>query len=123
MMTRKGDTHIKYAYVVSGDGGMTMMVIISGGLDSCIEPPFKVFQNRGRTYSIRGVPDDVPEVSYRRGTKGWMDRIIMLQYIKEPRAVKKLPGGRRRILYMDNCSGHALTDDFKNFCELFNTEI
>lgn len=45
-MARKGDTDAKYTDVVSGDDGMTMMVLLSGERDTGLEPLFIVFQNR-----------------------------------------------------------------------------
>ena len=40
----RGPEHVKYADVVSGDEGITMMVRISGG-NARIETPFLVFKN------------------------------------------------------------------------------
>lgn len=71
-----GEDDVKYADVVSGGDGMTMVVRISGGRDARIEPPFMVFQNKARSYPIR-MQDDVEGVSYRRGPKGWMDSTVM----------------------------------------------
>lgn len=66
-----GDT-TKYADVSSGGDAMTMVLRITGGRDSRIEP-FMIFMNKDGNYPIRGVPDDVTGVSYRSGPKAWMD--------------------------------------------------
>lgn len=60
----KGDMEVKYADVVSGGDGMTMVVRLSGGRDAQIDPPFMVFTNRNRSCPIKGVPDTVPGVAY-----------------------------------------------------------
>lgn len=62
-----GDQHVKYADVVSGGEGMTMMGRLSGGREAKIEPPFLAFQNKQRNYPIARVPDNVNGVSYRSG--------------------------------------------------------
>lgn len=119
----RGDDEVKYADVTSGGEGMTMLVRISGGALSMVEAPFMIFKNLDRSYPIRGLPDDVPGVSYRSGPKGWIDNTVMQQWAQEPRALEKLPQGRRRVLFMDNCSGHKLTDALLEKLEKVNTEI
>jgi len=69
-LAMKGEASVKYADVVSGDEGMTMMVLISGGALSSIQVSFMIFQNQNSSYPIRGVPDDIPGVCYRSGPKG-----------------------------------------------------
>lgn len=102
----RGDSAVKYADVVAGEEGITMMVHIRGGRDARIECPFLIFQNSNRSYPIRNVPDTVPGVCYRSQPKGWMDSDIFAQWLGEPRAISKDPYGRKRVLFVDNCSGH-----------------
>ena len=49
---------------------MTMMVRISGGRNAILEPIFLVFQNKNRSYPIKGVPDHRNGVAYHSGPKG-----------------------------------------------------
>lgn len=105
-----GCNDVKYADVVSGGEGFTMMVRISGGRDARIEPPFLVFTNKDRNYPIRGVPDNVEGVSYRTGPKGWMDTLIMPLWMNERRIIQPLPNNRQRVLFVDNCNGHKETE-------------
>ena len=66
-----GESEVKYADVVLGGEGMTMVVRIGGGRNARIEEaPFIGFKNSGRSYPIRGLPDNVPGISYRSGRKG-----------------------------------------------------
>lgn len=118
-----GDKEVKYADVVSGGEGFTMVVRISGGRDSRVEAPFLVFKNKDRNYPIRGLPDDVDGVSYRTGPKGWMDRIVMPQWLSESRVIRPLSNNRRRTLYVDNCSGHTYTTDLASASEAIRTDI
>eukprot|EP00737_Agarophyton_chilense_P004270 gb/GEZJ01005293.1/.p1 GENE.gb/GEZJ01005293.1/~~gb/GEZJ01005293.1/.p1 ORF type:complete len:127 (+),score=14.15 gb/GEZJ01005293.1/:844-1224(+) len=55
-----GDTHLRYADVVSGDDGITMMVLLSGGLSVALGIPMVIFKNVNKNYPIRGLTDDVP---------------------------------------------------------------
>lgn len=106
----RGETKIKYADVVSGDDGMTMMVTLGG---RCMESviPMMIFKNPSRSYPIRGLPDDIPGVSYRSGPKGFMDSALFAEWLNESRIFKPLPDGRTRVLYVDNCSAHRITAD------------
>lgn len=119
----KGDVEVRYADVVSGGEGMTMMVRISGGSQAVVENPFMIFKNQNCSYPIRGVSDDVPGVSYRTGAKGWIDRRVMVEWLCEKRAISPLGGGRRRVLFMDNCGGHAVTEEQTAALKEINTEI
>jgi hypothetical protein len=67
-----GENDVKYAEVVSGGMGMTMLVRLTGGPGAIICAPFMIFQNASRSCQIRGVPDNVPGVSYRTSAKGFM---------------------------------------------------
>lgn len=118
-----GEDDVKYVDVVSGGEGMTMVVRLSGGRDAKIEPPFMVFMNKDRNYPIRGTPDDVPGTAYRTGPKGWMDTKVMPQWLGERRVIRELSGGRRRVLFVDNCSGHNGTFDLKEAAENIRTDI
>ena len=64
-----GDETVKYADVVSGGHGMTMIVRLTGGRTAWIEVPFLVFENKACTYPIRAVANDVPGVAYRTAKK------------------------------------------------------
>lgn len=67
----KVDNEIKYSYVVSGDMGITMIVMLGGG--SIFEMPVIIFQNDQCSHLIKSVPENVPEVCYESDPKGWMD--------------------------------------------------
>ena len=105
----RGDTTVKYAEVVSGGESMTMVVCISGGRRATIEAPMIIFSNENRSYPIRGLIDDIPRVSYRTGSKGWMDQTVFPEYFLEPRAYQADLHHRHKIIWLDNCSGHAMT--------------
>ena len=122
-LSLRSDKDVKCGDAVSGDVGMTMMVLICGGSQAEIFPPFLIFQNALHSYPIRSIPDHVPGLSHRSGPKSWIDRIVMAQWLKELRAISPLPGGRRRGFYMDNCRSHAITDEIRSALESINTEV
>ena len=68
---------LKYADVLSGGIGMAMMVYITGGSRARIGAPMMIFQNPNRSYTINGLPDDVPGASYQSGPKGWNDKRLV----------------------------------------------
>jgi hypothetical protein len=85
-----GDEHVKYADVVSGGIGMTMILRITGGKNAYIRPPFMIFQNSNCSYPMRNLPDNIPCVSYRTGPRGWMYRRFMAEMLAERRAIRLL---------------------------------
>ncbi|KAE9101766.1 hypothetical protein PF010_g14342 [Phytophthora fragariae] len=109
-----GEKSIKYADVVSGGEGMTMVVRISGGASGRIHPPMMIFQNASSSYPIRGVPDKTPGVCYRTGPKGWMSKRVFRQYLGERRAMSADPRGLKKRIYLDNCSSHLDEDECKD---------
>ena len=102
-----GDNHVKYADVVSGGEPITMMLRITGGRRALMQPPMLIFKNNSRSHPIRGVPDDVPEVSYRSSPKGWMDAHTWKEWLTEPRVIPIQSGETWRTLFVDNCVSHV----------------
>jgi DDE superfamily endonuclease len=106
----RGDNDVKYADVVSGGIGMTMVVRLTGGPGSTICAPFMIFQNASDSYPIRGVPDNIPGVSYRTAKKGFMTKKVWLEWLSEPRAQRRnasannMPG--KRVIFVDNYGAH-----------------
>ena len=72
----RGDENVKYANLVSGGEGMTMIVHVTCGTSPRIGTPILIFQNTKRSYSIQELPDTVPGVAYRTGPKGWSDKTV-----------------------------------------------
>ena len=100
-----------------------MMVRISGGRDAIVEAPFMIFQNANRSYPIQRVPDNLPGVSYRSGPKGGMDRTVFPQYLSGKKVIRPLPHGRKRILFVENCSGHGSSTNLATAFNSINTEV
>jgi DDE superfamily endonuclease len=114
---------IKYADVVSGGESMTMMVYLSGGPASRILPPMMIFQNANCSYHIKGVPNNIPGVSYRTVKKGWNDTALFPEWVKEKRACPPDPYRRKVITYVDNCAGHNMTAELRHELSAKNMEL
>lgn len=69
-LVMKGNKNVKQNEMVIANAGMTKMVLLYGGAEAHLLTSFISFQNGGRSYSIRGVPDTVPDFCYRRGPRG-----------------------------------------------------
>ena len=110
-LAMKGAENVKYADVVSGGEGMTMIVRITGGVNAKVYPSMMIFKNKDRNYPIRGLIDDVEGVSYRTGPKGWMDKRVFVQWLDERRANPRDRYGRTKVIFMDNCGGHNETPE------------
>lgn len=115
-----GDEKVKYADVVSGSEGITMIIRITGGKNAYIEPPFLVFKNANRSYPVRGVPDNVPGVSYRTSPKAFVDCQLFAEYFRENHAHHRdgrSDRGRERVIFLDNFSGHNNTEELQQALE------
>ena len=117
-----GQESIKYAYVVSGGEGITMMVKITGGVHAMIEAPMLIFQNPNCSYPIRGVSDDVPGGFYRSRRKDGMDRRGFTKLLSQPRAIRNDFFRRRFVLFVENCSGNNETAKTSVFGWLKSTQ-
>lgn len=52
-----------------------------------------------------------------------MDQALFVQWLREPRAICPLSSDRHRILFLDNCSGHTLTQKVLNALNEIRTTI
>ncbi len=120
---RKGTTKVNYAGVVAGGDGLTMVLRIFGGANASIHQSFLIFKNKQRNYSMKNLPDNVEGVSYCTRPNGWMDQIVFNEWLNESRTIEKDVEGRRRILFVDNCSGHKITTVVENSLEENNTSV
>lgn len=105
-MDLKGDAVIKYADFVFGSDLIIMMVRLTGGKHACVQPYTLIYMNQSRPYLVSGVPDDVPEVFLPFVSKGWMDEATWRESFSKHRALPNLSMGRKRNLFIDNCSSH-----------------
>eukprot|EP00737_Agarophyton_chilense_P003809 gb/GEZJ01004563.1/.p1 GENE.gb/GEZJ01004563.1/~~gb/GEZJ01004563.1/.p1 ORF type:complete len:146 (-),score=13.63 gb/GEZJ01004563.1/:648-1085(-) len=74
-----GDTNFRYADVVSGDDGITMMVLMSGGASAALGTPLLIFKNADKNYPIRSLANEVLGMVYRTGPKARMDKQVFLE--------------------------------------------
>jgi hypothetical protein len=118
-----GETTIKYADVVSGGEGMTLVVRITGGKAARVTSPMLIFQNENKSYPIRGVPDDVQGACYRTGKKGWTDQRVFREYLMERRAMWPDQKGRLKTIYLDNCGGHLSDDQCPDELQRLNARL
>ena len=114
---------MKYADVVSGDEGITMMLRVTGGFHARIEAPMLIFQNPNFSYPIRGVPHDFASICYRSGGKGWMGGRVSVEWLAEPRAIRRDIYGRNRTHFFDSWAGHIETEAVSKCLRDINTVL
>lgn len=85
---------------LAGGEGMTMLVWISVGAGSLIQPPFLILKNKGCNYSIKRVADDIPGLCYHSGVKGWISRFTMVEWASDDRELPHLPNAIHRVFYI-----------------------
>ncbi len=117
----RGQEEVRYADVVFGNEGITIMVRITGGEDAHIEVSMLVFINDKCSYPIHGIPDNVPGACYRTGKRGWIDKRVFAEWLSEPRAIRKLTGRLTRVLFVDNANGHGETPHRKRMLQKIST--
>lgn len=101
---------------------MKMLVMLSGERYLAIFHPFMILKNEHRNYSIRGVPENLPGVSYITDPRGWMYNKVMVLWLRERLTLAPLPHNRKIIMLLDNCGWHALTDFVLLLLEDINSE-
>eukprot|EP00644_Phytophthora_capsici_P012335 jgi/Phyca11/121804/e_gw1.46.284.1 len=69
-----------------------------------------IFQNKNRSYPIRGLKDDVAGVTYRSGPKGWMDHKVFYSWLDSNICNRRQVHDKEQNIYMDNASGHKLDE-------------
>jgi hypothetical protein len=69
------------------------------------------------------VDDNISGVPYRVGAKGWMDRRVIVEMTMENGCLWRLSGGKKRILYLDNCGGHNSTEAAKTGLARMKLEV
>jgi hypothetical protein len=74
---------------------MTLVVTLRGGKNACLETPMLIFMNAKGNYPIRGVKP-INGIVYRSGPKGWMDRRIFCEWLKNDQCVRRDPHGRTK---------------------------
>jgi hypothetical protein len=52
-----------------------------------------------------------------------MDRRVFAEWFQERRAIRALPDGKKRILFLDNCGGHADSAELQKGLNGTNTEL
>ena len=102
---------------------MILLVRLSGGQAARFENPLIISMNKTRSYSIRGVLNNIPGVGYQTGPKGWMDSINMIEWIREPRVIIPLPKNILRTMYIDNCSNHNMDEHVVDAAENNRTTL
>lgn len=119
----EGASHVSYMETTSRTEGFTDVMNVCGGRRGNSEPGFINFKNGQCNFPIRNVPDDVPGVPYRRGKKSWMDERVFIEMLGEKRFVKALPGGKTRVLFMDNVGSHKIFDLIVTALAEINTSV
>lgn len=122
-LAMKGDESVRFADIVSGEDGMTMMLLLGGCPAAEMGLTLLVFKNGKYSYPIRGVPHDVPGVCYRSQPKGLMDRRVFAEWLGEGRIFKPFPDERKRVIYVYNAGGHARNDEVRAALQKSNTEL
>lgn len=95
----KADAKVKYSDAVWGDTGMTMLVILGGGLRQRFKIRMITFQNARFLNSIQNVPENVTGLWYVSGPKRWIDTRVFEEWINEKCVMPSLPEGRKGSIF------------------------
>lgn len=71
-----------------GGDSITLVVRISNRRKAMFKAPMFVFINEAKSYSIRGLNDNILEVAYQLGLQEWMDQTLFRQYFEDRWAFK-----------------------------------
>ena len=108
---------------MGGADTFTTILPLIGGTSANLKAPFIIFKNRDGNYPMKNLPDNNDGASYRTQPLGWMDNNTFLHWLQEPRAICKDPDGRSRTIFLDNCSGHRLSDPVSEALNNISTSL
>lgn len=97
ILAQMGFRNVNYSGVIWGKSGMKMMFMLPGGRRASLPTPFMVFQNLSFNYQIVGVLHIIFGVRYPTKNKGWMDRHVFLESVKNGLAIETFLKKKRRI--------------------------
>ncbi|KAL0228464.1 hypothetical protein RCL1_004607 [Eukaryota sp. TZLM3-RCL] len=109
----RGSHHIKYLDVVSGTIGFTMVVRLTGGRTGRIAPTMIIFKGNTEGAQIRGLQDDVINISYTTSKSAFMAQNVLSQYFSNRKLNRADRFGRTRLIFCDNAPSHRSTDAIK----------
>ncbi len=110
-----GDDNVKYADVVIGGEGITMIGRLTGRKRAQNETPFLIFINRSRNYPVRNLPDDVPGAAREHPPKGLLTVRLLWNTLKRNGvAIVRLGDNRPRTILLDNGLGHNTSVELTN---------
>jgi hypothetical protein len=119
----RGDQAVKYSDVVSGGEAMTMVVRVTGGVRGKIMAPMIIFTNAAGAYSIQGVRDNVPGITYRSSPRRWMNMGIFAEYFAVPIAYQGDQYGHWKQVWVDNSLTHNPSPQLQQALVARNTEL
>ena len=73
-----------------------------------IKMPMLIFTNPSSNYPVCDF-ENIMEVCYKIGQKGWMDQSLFLEFFAKPRSFQVDMHGCTKIIWVDNCMGHNIT--------------
>ena len=93
---------------------MTLLVWVTGGVRVKIKAPMVIFTKSNRNYPICGVADNIPWVTYRSESKGWMDTTLFVEYFVEAQCYQRNLYQHIKHIWCDNSSNHNATPTLQN---------
>lgn len=121
-----GDPEVGYSDAVcnSADVGMTVVVRITGGAESHVAPPLVIFQSdESQDDTTMNTDMDRDDISFRHASRGWVEQSVLAEYFRESRNMQPLSNGRKRVLFMDDCSQHTISDELQEALRIGNMEL
>lgn len=106
--------NISVGYVdVVGQGKSSKMVSWHSNGEHARMQVWFIFSKNYQCYAIQRVVIDAQNFAYRKGSKSWVDSVVMLIRLGKSRVAGPSSKGRRRVLFLDCCNVHTITDELK----------
>lgn len=118
-----GESSINYAELSNGSDSFTVVPIVRGDVNACIESIMVIFKNAHSNHLIQGVSDELNNVAYRSGPKGWMDRRVFNECFQVERFIQADSDGEDQIVFIDNAPAHQQTEQLAHSLENINTSL
>lgn len=100
-----------------------MMVSLTNGKCSAIQPAHLIFKSHARYYHIRGILDNLPGVNYGSSAKGGMDSTVWKQWLTEPKEIPIQSRLASKTLHVDKYTSHPENEDLSKSLNQLRTGL
>lgn len=103
--------------------GFAVVPLLRGGPNARIESILVIFKNAQSNYPMQNVPDELENVCYRTGPRGWMRQCIFNDTLHESRFFSPDVSRNGQLIFIDNAPCYNETEQLLETLSRINTSL